>query len=737
MHNAPAPSTWSLKYKARRDLRLQLISGDAETRLYNLLDPLTRQSYRIGDLEWTILQLLDGQRALGQVFSLLQNGSSHQGRKFPELTEARFLAVVEQFRHCGLVRAAGSFASAPSPFARAQSLLSSFVVWQLRGVQPDAWLAKLAPRTDALFSGAAVRFWILFAAITGCAVGLEFQRLAQHTSAWQWIIHPVQGTTLFIVFLFTRAAHELGHALVCKRYGVRCPDIGIFVILGAPCVYCDVSESWHLPSRWQRAAVAAAGMYVELIVASLAAWVWILTVDGPVNTIAVQTMFVCSISTLLINANPLMRFDGYYLLSDLLDDPNLRSRADQLAVTRIYRWILGRIAIPTASVRLTFQDHFLILFSWSSWIYRSGLSLAIASMLAAIYASWNLAWMGRLIAVSILVSWWGVPSMKFVSDIAKIARTTQTSWRLAVITVALVMGIVIVPLPYRQFARGWVQPVRMQGIYASVGGELKECRVNSGTVVEEGQPVFQLDNPHLERIALKRSAERERAEMQFAALKKESLWSPQIAERLSASETATINAVEVYEQAKGDLERLTLRATIPGRLMVLSASPNTGPGEQELTLIAHHWDDATQEKRYVAKDTLLATVCSPDQVAVLPLNDEQLEWVVAGTEVRLRCADRMDKVYSCQVNSVIPLREVSATWRLINTHLSGASDSGESDATAGKGAAKAAYAACVNLPEGVSSPVRVAVDATFVAPAQTLASIGYRWLQKNLRWLAD
>ena len=148
---------------------------------------------------------------------------------------------------------------------------------------------------------------------------------------------------------------------------------------------CDVSESWQLPSRWQRAAVAAAGMYVELIVASLAAWVWLLTIDGPANTVALQTMFVCSVSTVLINANPLMRFDGYYILSDILDESNLRSRADGHAEARLYRWILGPRAVPQTKVARNAYGHLLCIFSWMGWLYRTGLSLAIAGLLVAIY----------------------------------------------------------------------------------------------------------------------------------------------------------------------------------------------------------------------------------------------------------------------------------------------------------------------------------------------------------------
>ena len=170
----------------------------------------------------------------------------------------------------------------------------------------------------------------------------DFERLIDQAHLWQWIIKPSSGSALFVIFVVTRAIHELGHALILTRFGGRSPDIGVIFMLGAPCVYCDVTESWRLPHAWQRAAVAAGGMLAESMVATLAAVVWLMTVEGAVNTLALQTMVVCSISTWLVNANPLMRFDGYYILSDWCDEPNLRLRADECAMRWLKRLVLGR-----------------------------------------------------------------------------------------------------------------------------------------------------------------------------------------------------------------------------------------------------------------------------------------------------------------------------------------------------------------------------------------------------------
>ena len=734
MQNAPA-TIWSMQFLARRDLRIQRSLDDHRATCFNVLDPITRQSYRIGEFERAVLMALSSSRTLRQTLKWLQRVP-----EFATSTEQQLLAAIEQLRRCGMVRAAHDRQTLQrSALAhRSQAALSNFVVWQLRGLQPDAWLSKIAPYTNAFFTAAAVRWWLILALVTCCAVLLEFPRLASQSNSWEWVVHPVQGSALFVIFLVTRALHELGHAIVCKRHGIRCPDIGLFVILGAPCVYCDVSESWQLPSRWQRAAVAAAGMYVELIVATLAAWVWMITIDGPVNTAALQTMFVCSISTVLINANPLMRFDGYYILSDILDESNLRGRADAIAEAWLQRIVLGKRASSTKPADKSAESGgatkmlraLLFLFSWCGWVYRAGLSLAIAALLVALYDAWQLAWVGRCIAVLILFSWWGVPSVRLAKSLMQTARKTNTRWRLTLVAAALLGCVGLLPIPYRQFASGWVQPVEMQGVFVATAGSLEhpEGMPKTGKLVEQGNVLFRIHDTQTLLSKTRAEGLVNRANKRMESHRRSQ------SDEHPTSKAALESATQMLKRADEELENLNLKAPCDGRLLVMPATASTGPWSDSPEAIACSWSDSTQRGRFVPTGTMLAAVCDDESMAVIPLSDEQLEWIAAGTEVRVRCLNRPDEVHVCHVLDIVNLHDSTPTLRLLN---SDATQSAAASAQQAANAQSANAAARVRLPEGVRFAIGAKVDGVFIAPSKTIAELGWRWLQQNLRWLAD
>ncbi len=737
MQSATA-TNWATRYSARRDLRVHPNLDTTPPVHFNVLDPITRQSYRIGELERTLLLSLNGEQTLAQVLQRLR-----RDKQYESLGEQQLLTIVEQLHRNGLVRPLRSASGARTGrvlgagTTRAQAWLAGFVSWQLRGLQPDEWLSRIGPRLDALFSRQAVLVWLSLALMTCLAVLLEFPRLTSQANAWQWILHPIQGSTLFVVFLLTRGLHELGHAVVCKRHGARCPDIGLFIVLGAPCVYCDVSESWQLPSRWQRAAVAAAGMYVELIVATLAAWVWMLTVDGPVNTTALQTMFVCSVSTFLINANPLMRFDGYYILSDILDESNLRGRADGIAEARLYRCILGGSSLGQLAGSQECESnptygHLLCLFSWLGWFYRAGLSLAIAGVLVAIYDSWNLAWVGRALAVMILISWWGVPSVKLAVNLIQVARRGKKRLRLALAATIFFGFIGFLPVPYRQFASGWIQPENVRGVYAPATGILESTAElpSSGSFITKDTELFALHDVDAIWNAIRARGFSDRAKKEWE--------SHQLAHSkdIEASMLAAVSAEKRFHEARTELQHRKLKAPCDGRLLVMPASQPKSSETVKTDVVQCSWGSKTQVGRLVPSGTLLATVCGTEMTAIVPLNDSQLEWIASGSEVRLRCAERLGTVYKCKVRSVIPLEEVNATWRLMNGDLTESAANSAVNNSGRKNSA-AVYAAQIQLPPAAMGSVGAKVDAVFVAPSQTVASLAYRWLKQNLRWLAD
>lgn len=698
---------------------------------WSVFDPITRQSFRIGLVEHCLLSHVDRRHSLASTINRLLGEYRH-------LTEDGLLSAATRLEQNGLLRASGSVAGASKSLTQTfQSTLSSLIVWQIRGLEPDRWLGKVASCFDWLFHPLAAKCWGLVIVLTACLVGLDFHRMTAQSAGLGWLGSPALGGMLLGVFLATRALHELGHAVLCKRLGVRCPDIGLLVIMGAPCVYCDVSESWRLPSRWQRAAVAAAGMYVELILASLAAWVWLATVDGPLNTLALQTMFVCSISTIAINANPLMRFDGYYILSDWLDEVNLRAKADRLLGRRVTSLLIGRSpaehdahagALSSVSWRRTF---FLEAFSGAGWVYRGLVSVAIASGLLMICSSWNLVWMGRVLAAAIMFSWWGLPMLQFGKSLIAESKVRGGGWRLAILAAAAVVVFASLPIPTRRFASGWLQPRVTQGVYAGSTARLVKCPSPEVERVDANQALFRFVSPSLDSQVIRRQAA---ADIAFEQL--------QLANRKQAMRIADTD-VAPYETQANALKQLALsaeqrqhalvlHAPISGRLVAQAAPPTSGPMAEALPM-ASSWCDPEQLGRTVAEGTLLATICSDDFIAVVPLTAAQLSTVAADTPVRVRLGNSQRSVLPAKVAAIVQLDQ------LLPAGGSSAVDTALEPAGMLSDGPK--YAAIVELPQPAhtlhQAAVGEGVEVVFLTPSESLYSMTRKWLSGNLRLLAN
>lgn len=743
------------KLCVRRDLQIQAVDSDpsqGEKGRWIVFDPTTRECTRIGWLEHWWLTRLDGKVT---TTSLLKR--FHTENPQFELSESTAQAILDQILASNLVRPQGLSGPHRDLFAKSgvhwQAWIATLVVWRIRGIYPDRWLGGLAPHTGVFFSARAVRIWLAVALVTCLAVILEFPRLSLQASIWDWLVRPATGGMLFLVFLVTRGLHELGHALVCKRHGVRCPDIGLLVILGAPCVYCDVSESWRLPSRWQRAAVAAAGMYVELIVATVAAWIWMLTVDGPVNTLALQTMFVCSVSTVLINANPLMRFDGYYILADWLDEANLRSKADKLAHAQFQTWVLGNTpanvqstpdenaeamkqADPATAFRSTsrnrpsnVREHLLCGFAWAGWAYRAVLSVTIASVIVTLYSNWNLLWLGRMLAATVLISWWGVPMLKLSTHLWKAAASGGRRWRLAAVAATAVVVFAVVPVPHRRFASGWMQPAEIHGVFATTTARLVDCAAQDGQIVDAAQRLFELENSTLVVQAIQRESDVEAALARRNSKRRERDMHNQDID-LSIYESNLENAKTLAENTLRRVEELQLKAPAKGIFCAALADPAAELDSPERTPLGNqNWTSPLQLGRAVPQGTLLGTVCSSNSVAVIPLDESQLADITSGTQVRIRVPELHYRVTKAQVKEVVHYEKVSQLWHSLmepgtnaSRHLS---------------PTRSRYAAIVEVPESLRVHPGSSVNAVFVVPSGTLARTCIGWLNSNLRLLAE
>lgn len=569
---------------------------------------------------------------------------------------------------------------------------------------------------------------------------LDFPRLAQQTVEWNWLTQPTQFGNLFCVFLLTRALHEFGHAMVCKRFGIRCPDIGVFVVLGAPCVYCDVSESWRLPAAWQRAAVASAGMYVELIVAALAGIIWLATVESSINTIALQTMLICSVSTLLINANPLMRFDGYYILSDLTNEANLRSRADEACLRELYLCLLGRKAVAGKPVVMpAFRRRWLVGFSAAGWIYRASLTVVIASILVSLYESWYLSWFGRFLAVSIIIAWWGIPMVRLLQGLARTAWQVGTMLRLSLVAILLIAAFLTLPIAGRSSAKGWLQPSQMSGLFAPTTGQLIRIATRDGQSLDAGDVVFEIDDYQVRLAQLAIDSRVQKGEAQLAAARRSRYFT---SVDLPTLEKSTTSLKQQSLHARRHVEKLTLRAPIAGRLLALQAPPILEPDGARQAPTTQVWTDPSQLGRQVSQGTMLGAICSTDATAIIPLDDTHLASVAAGTAVRIRAMTAQSTVFHCRVDSVVQLSELDAAWRLLTAHDPGstqgiATTPKDTSTPATVSSLVSGYAAVIHLPKECRATPGAQIQAVFVLPSRTAFQLATQWCYQNLRWLAD
>ena len=193
---------------------------------------------------------------------------------------------------------------------------------------PDRWVAKVTPWLGSFFTAGFTLLGAILVIVASYQVTAAWENFS---AASRGIFTPARWLWLVACWLLLKVVHESAHAIVCRKYGGPVHEAGAIFVLFAPLAYVDLTSSWRFRSKWKRIHTAAAGMYVELWIAAIAAIAWVATDPGQVNDLCFNLVLMASLTTIVFNANPLMRFDGYYMLSDLLEIPNLYSEGQQLS----------------------------------------------------------------------------------------------------------------------------------------------------------------------------------------------------------------------------------------------------------------------------------------------------------------------------------------------------------------------------------------------------------------------
>ena len=367
-----------------------------------------------------------------------------------------------------------------------KQLLHHYLFFRIPLLKPDRWLTRIAPAFDWMFSAGFARLTLLALVIGGVQVFRDWERF---TATLADTFTPGGLLAYAIALAGVKCAHELGHALTAKRYGCRVPAMGVAFLVLWPVPYTDTNAVWRLRDNRKRLHVAGAGVATELVIAAWSTLAWALLPDGLLRSIAFPLATTTWIATLAINMSPFMRFDGYFLLSDWLDMPNLHARAFELA-----RWDLRERLFALGAPP---PEHFprlrragLILFAWGTWLYRLSLFLAIALL---VYHFFIKAVGIFLFAVEIV---WFIlrPLAGEIAAWRKLwpqIRNSRRARRSAAL-LALFALLFVIPWPTRIQAGGSLHASRVFPVHAPVHAQVTGLPLAEGAAVKAGELLIRL-----------------------------------------------------------------------------------------------------------------------------------------------------------------------------------------------------------------------------------------------------
>lgn len=388
----------------------------------------------------------------------------------------------------------------------ARARLMGFLAIRIPLFDPDRLLERSLPFLRLLFGSPGLLCYLLLLALGAKVVIDNGDRLFDQAEN---VLAPDNLVLLYLGFLIAKVVHEFSHAAACKRFGGEVHVIGVMLLIMAPMPYVDASASWGFRSRGQRILVGAAGVLAEFALAAVAAVIWAYSAPGAIHSLAYNVMFVASATTLLFNVNPLLRFDGYYMLVDFIDMPNLYQRArEQL------RFLGERYLFNVKTVRSAAgtpgESIVLPLFGAASLAYWAMLMSTIVFFVAEQYLD-----LGLLLAAVLVFMFAVWPLLKFLRYLATGPRLARHRWRAWGVTTALAGGLAgglaLIPVPDRIRATGIVEAATFRHLNSESAGYLAEVLAPPGSRVVAGQPLARLENAELDLEI--RIAEAQRAQL--------------------------------------------------------------------------------------------------------------------------------------------------------------------------------------------------------------------------------
>jgi len=526
--------------------------------------------------------------------------------------------------------AAGMLRSRSGPLKNSwSSSLMKVLAFRVRLCSVDSIAKTLAGYSGVLFSPSALLIGSASIVVAVLSVMLGWSRISQSLGTIHLgVLSTGQSAgTYAVMFWLIKCVHELGHAVACRRLGVPVGDVGFFFFCGVPCPYCDVSQVWRIDSRLRRAAVMLAGIYVELVIASLACLVYWIAGDGTLRLWMLQTMVLCGASTVLFNANPLMRLDGYYVLSDALGSTNLRRQAslawDSLVVSRL-------MGLTDRRAKLSRVNALLIFYHAASSIYRVMIVIVIATFVVAMLGRWQLWWIGAILVMAI-----GFASgARFLTGMYKMTKG-EGRWRsvhvirrmsLAITAATVLTAALNVSLDRTASVVGWIDVSDSVTLFVPQDAWVQSAPVEFGDRVHSQETIAIFHDDTLATQLASYHSRSKLAAIESDHLKRKALRQSgnDVAWKLDHAARESIDAQ--HDLLKERKDRLTLRSPLDGTLL-----PIVGSHE-------HATDEplANRQGQFLHRDLAWCRIGNPNVREVrLEVTAAQRQMIAIGRRVKI------------------------------------------------------------------------------------------------------
>ncbi|MBI9087388.1 MAG: HlyD family secretion protein [Desulfobacterales bacterium] len=463
---------------------------------YVLVNRLNRRNHRFNTAAYALIGRMDGTRTVQEIW---ESTGQLSGDAAP--TQDEIIRLLARLHDTDLIQS-DILPSTVELFRQSQGLAENS--WKQRIsnpfslrfplFDPDRFLERWGFLTAPLFTRGAFLAWLVIVVTALVAAGLHWPELSGALPDKLFL--PQNLLLLWLVFPLVKILHEFGHAFAVKKWGGEVHELGIMLLALTPIPYVDATASAAFPDKNHRIAVAAMGMAVELLLASLGLLVWLNVETGLVSAIAYNVMLIAGVATVLFNGNPLLRYDGYYMLTDLIEIPNLGQRSTRYIGYLFQRYLLG---IRTAESPITAPGEkvWFLLYGPISFLYRIIVLITLILLVS-----------GHYFAMGVVIALWGaislliLPPVRTLYSFLNSPAGRNSHFRLVAFTMGSALGIVllffILPVPLQTITQGVVWLPEKSTIRAGIDCEVIELLTPVEQFVAKDVPLIRGADPFLD-----------------------------------------------------------------------------------------------------------------------------------------------------------------------------------------------------------------------------------------------